>query len=184
MTIVQQGLLQCSFLTKRQVEMGSYVVALSILAKPQTSAGCQGGVIVNCRRKSGGGRNTAHRVNICVQCRDPGKGVDWQKEQWSCRWDRPEEIWVEQWKPHFADRRSSQNPREIVRCTESWVGGGLATSLNESKSERRSKRKLLAIWDVTQLHRWWKLAFEYLTTPVALTKSRPCVHNVAVVSLV
>ena len=46
--------------------------------------------------------------------------------------------------------RSSQNPREIVRCTESWVGGGLATSLNESKSERRSKRKLLAIWDVTQ----------------------------------
>ena len=46
--------------------MGSYVVALSILAKPQTSAGCQGGLIVKCRRKSGGGRNTAHRVNICV----------------------------------------------------------------------------------------------------------------------
>ena len=61
------------------------------------------GLIVKCRRKSGGGRNTAHRVNICVQCGDPGKGVDWQQEQWRCRWDRPEEIWVEQWKPYFAD---------------------------------------------------------------------------------
>ena len=96
MTIVQQGLLQCSFLTKRQVEMGSYVVALSILTKPQTSAGCQGGVIVKCRKKVVVEETRLIESTYVYSAEIREKGVDWQKEQWSCRWDRPEEIWVEQ----------------------------------------------------------------------------------------
>ena len=47
--------------------------------------------------------------------------------------------------------RSSQSSGDSqVHWVLSWRW--LATSLNESKSERRSKRKLLAIWDVTQAH--------------------------------